>query len=437
MTIEQNMLGLEVYKILAAPEYQYQLTIYDEAGESTTTPLKAKWIYVKPTNFMVQLPSQIKETRPEMFFWKTQGEHDEIIEGLIVRLRKVSNQFGVGLTVNDFSQDNTPKQYAKIIHRQTEEEDLNESMMGSSIRSYMKLPASRMVVHHLRKIDPEIRGSRTRNIKEIYIEHSGERYRFPNTNLNAAKAMLRHLESGASFNDKIGNYIISASTDIEMLKQLITESFIRNLNFIANKSKNYIQTLKMNLKKLQGARGYIQITEEILKTPRVSMDSIRKNSENISNKTGIPCEFLIAYSKYDLLDVLKNEKTFIESVANTIPELTPKEVKRLVRMIIRDEIQLLGPGPVIPSGSDIINTISTYAYELSEVLADDLMSVLFSTISLKSAPTVMDAKLVMAIYKSISLNQKTVSNVITAHNFQDHNQKNDPIIAFKDWVNKS
>ena len=43
MAIEQNKMGLELYKVLAAKEYGYNLTMYDTAGAGTTTPLKAKY----------------------------------------------------------------------------------------------------------------------------------------------------------------------------------------------------------------------------------------------------------------------------------------------------------------------------------------------------------------------------------------------------------
>jgi hypothetical protein len=147
----------------------------------------------------------------------------------------------------------------------------------------------------------------------------------------------------------------------------------------------------------------------------------------LNNKTGIDLELLTVYSKYELIDILKNEHIFKDSISSNIPELSGREISRLSKMLIRDEIELISPAPSIPSGSDIINTIRTYSYELSEVLKDDLMSVLFSRISLKDEPTINDAKLVLTVYRSINLNQK------------NHNSDNvsDPLLTFQDWVNKS
>lgn len=95
MAIEQNKMGLELYKVLAAKEYGYNLTMYDTAGAGTTTPLKAKWIYIKPVNFMLQLPDPEKQERPEVYFWKQKGEYDEVVEELINRIRTVTQLLGV------------------------------------------------------------------------------------------------------------------------------------------------------------------------------------------------------------------------------------------------------------------------------------------------------------------------------------------------------
>src|SRR5574343_431489 len=148
MSIEKNKLGLEVYKILAAKEYDYQLTLYDADGNGTTTPLKAKWIYVKPTNFMVQFPDLDNNDRPEMYFWKSQGEHDLVVEQILQRLRAAANQFGIGLTVNDFSSENTPKQYAKMIQRHNKESQISEGAIidSSTKRSYYRLPNCTLII---------------------------------------------------------------------------------------------------------------------------------------------------------------------------------------------------------------------------------------------------------------------------------------------------
>ena len=128
--MNSNKLGLEIYKILAAKEYGYSLSMYDSEGTGTSTPLTAKWIYIKPVNFMVQLPDVEDHERPEMYFWKTQGEMDETLGQLLKRVKQAANQFGIGLTINDFTKENTPKQFSKIIKRHNEEKSLTEGFNG-------------------------------------------------------------------------------------------------------------------------------------------------------------------------------------------------------------------------------------------------------------------------------------------------------------------
>ena len=115
MAIEQDKLGLEIYKVLSAPSYGFTLSMYDSAGEGTITPMNARWIYAKPHDLMFVLPEQDKPARPEIFLWKHKDVSDDHILEIINRLRSTASQFGVGLTVNDFSHDDTPKANQEIL----------------------------------------------------------------------------------------------------------------------------------------------------------------------------------------------------------------------------------------------------------------------------------------------------------------------------------
>ena len=424
MSIEQNKLGLEVYKILAAKEYGYQLTIYDTTGEGTSTPLKAKWIYVKPTNFMIQLPDPEKIVRPEMYFWKTQGEYDEVVEQLITRLRRVANQFGIGLTVNDFSQDNTPKQFAKIIRRQNEEMELTEGFSGTSTRSFYQLPQSKMVINHSKKVNEEIRGSRSRNIKEIFIEVGGERFKFPNNNLQAAKAMAMHLNSNGKWNDKIVKFILNADSEIKSLKAMMVECLTNNNMILMSKAKEYALNIRSRLKRLQGSRGYVVVKDEILNDHRIPNISIDQRCQALDAFLGTNDAALYrCFVKYDIQYDIRHEMIYVDAIKANMGNIDARLARRAAKLIIKGNLKFISTFIADAINTSILDRISSYAYELSNSIENDLIAVILMDISAKgNSITQNESQFVLGVYKAYILNSKNIEQ--------------EPLSDFVQWINK-
>ncbi|AXC39250.1 UNVERIFIED_ORG: hypothetical protein [Escherichia phage CMSTMSU] len=127
---------------------------------------------------------------------------------------------------------------------ETKQGDLTESLSGSAMRSYYKLPRAKMVVVHKSRVE-EGQGFRSRNVKEIFVESNGERRRMSTTNLHAAKAMTHHLNEGGEYGDKFGSYIEGSARDLENLKALLSELEIGGRSHYASKTMQYINDLKI------------------------------------------------------------------------------------------------------------------------------------------------------------------------------------------------
>lgn len=415
MAIEQDKLGLEVYKILAAKDYGYNLAIYDTAGEGTTTPLKAKWIYVKPVNFMVQLPDPEKQERPEMYFWKQQGIHDEVIEQLIERIRAVTNQFGVGLTVNDFARENTPKQFAQLVKRHNEEqaieegrEYVSEGMVGSSRRSYYVLENARMVAIHSKKINEEIHGSRGRNIKEIYVESKGERFKFPVNYLQGARAMTRHMNEGGTWSDGMGKQLRENCMALVSMNKLVKECVHESATLYA-KARQHVNEVKKDMKKAQGPRGYRKVMEKYSNQARISQQAIQERCQSLSALSGLneSDELLEAY-KYlavrDLREDKVNESLFT-SVISEMCQVDARSARPASRAITKGQVGFKQPPKFAMRPQDAKQRVLIYASALAECIDDDLVSVALSEIAEAANPTPDDAKFVAGVYKSAKLRE--------------------------------
>lgn len=429
MAIEQDKLGLEIYKILAAKEYAYTLTMYDTVGEATTTPLKAKWIYIKPVNFMIQLPDPAAKERPEIYFWKQKGEHDVIVEQLISRMRKACNQFGVGLTVNDFAEENTPKQFAKVVKRYNEENSINESMTGTDSRSYYMLENARMVIIHGKKINEEVRGSRSRNIKEIYIEtKQGERYKYPTNYLGGAKAMTQHLNHSGEWTDVVGQAICESGHEIVAINRLVHECKITNCWPIYEKAKRFVNEVKSEMKKMQGPRGYARLSESIRKKPRIGQKVIESRCSSISALTGLTesTDLLESYkffAKRDLHEDKKNESVFTKVIAECMIDMDSRLAKNASRMVTRGDVGFAKPMRMIPQTTDTKDKVLLYCTSLADCVDDNTIAVVLSELSEKPQMTHEDAQFVAGVLKSAKLNE-----------FKKTKSTNNELQSLNEWI---
>lgn len=415
MAIQQDKLGLEVYKILAAREYGYTLSMYDTESNPTTTPLKTKWIYIKPVNFMLQLPDPDNNERPEIYFWKQKGEHDVVVEQLISRIRKACNQFGVGLTVNDFADENVPKQYQKIVTRHNEEQTieealrLDEGMMGSSRRSYYILENARLVCIHSKKVNEEKRGARSRNIKEIYVESNGERFRYPTNFLQGAKAMCRHISEGGSWNDNVGKIIRESGNEVRSLRKLAEQCKDAGVLPIFEKATRYAKSIVSEMKKMQGPRGYQRISESYNTLPKFGREVVESRTKAVAGMTGLmeSDELLESYkyfAKRDLTEDKLNEDTY-KAVLEGVLGVAPAMARKASRAVTKGQVAFSKPMPLVPTQGpgapqSVQDKVLLLSGELANVVDNELVSVALSEIAAAGSVTPEQAKFVYGVLKS-------------------------------------
>lgn len=155
---------------------------------------------------------------------------------------------------------------------------LNEGFSGwhgTARKSVNELGDARIVVRHKRTIDEEKRGARTRQIESIFIENAdGERFKFPNRNITAAKAMLKHVNEGGTPHDNFGQYIYSIMEEISQLKKF--QKYSRSKNIFESEQEineeitNRANNLRETLKQMSGQRGYKIHFEKFNKSSDIS-----------------------------------------------------------------------------------------------------------------------------------------------------------------------
>jgi hypothetical protein len=123
-----------------------------------------------------------------------------------------------------------------------------------------------MVQHH-NTVDEDRQGSRSRDIKAIYIENSmGERFRFENNYLPGARAMARHISNGGYQNDQQGEHISEIMAEMSELKGFVRG--VKRDDYVSEDAQDVIEKateryygLKSTLESVSKQRGYINYFE--------------------------------------------------------------------------------------------------------------------------------------------------------------------------------
>lgn len=414
--MKQGVLCSDIYKVLAAPSYQYQITMFDEEGQGTITPSEAKWFYVMPINFMIQVPDVAETTiRPEVYLWKSNDIKDEQSREVLERLKTTSNQYGYGFTIYDFGSGNLPKKFSHIAMRNMEEtkvqESLNEGLTGSARRSYFTLPRAKMVVVHNMKVQEEVRGSRTRNIKEVFIECNGERRRMSTNNLYAAKAMTHHLNEGGTWGDRFSTHVDGYSQDLDSLMRLLADLEISGKTVQANKTKQYIQSIKDYLKRASTPRGYADSVRSINLVPRVGNKYIDDYANKLSSMSG-DANNNRCFARHHLMQECSKLPAYLNTAQSNITgEYDPKDISTAVKRVCLGCVPVDGDFYMEPSDGDE-NKVLMFGNQIVGLIQDPIVKEILENICTKPYMEPNDAEFIIALGNSVLGRNKAKKEVL-------------------------
>jgi len=302
----------------------HTLSMYKEDGMDTTDAAEARRFFVAKPNYMITLDEQTNTIKVN----KNSNLKLEDFESIMKQMKNLAREnmlntqvkvFGKEITPKDFAyqakkfKDNTMESYntsdwlVRIyngeveidkfpIQNRTEQQASKEAthevereypgsdwtltpmhgiseaslsrMSGSKKTSYQTLESVKMIVRHRKAVDEDVRGSRSRQIKAIFLEQAGERFRFPHNCLPCARAMARHMYEGGNMQDTIGEYIIESSANLIKLNEFVRYARTNKLMNEANEDvvktvRENIATIRNEFKGLTGAKSYARVSEAI------------------------------------------------------------------------------------------------------------------------------------------------------------------------------
>lgn len=428
----KGVLCSDIYKILSAPSYGYNIMMFDADGTGTINPAEAKWFYVRPVNFMIQAPDSDDNVRPEVYLWKSLDIRDEQTKEVLKRLKSISNQYGYGFTIYDFGNGNLPKKFSHIAMRNMEEnkvnESISESLSGSAMRSYYKLPRAKMVVVHKSRVQEEVRGSRSRNIKEVFVECNGERRRMKTTNLHAARAMTHHLNEGGMWGDKFSTHIDNSASDLETLKNLLSELEISGKSHPAQKTLQYIKSIKENLKHAGTPRGYHASLSSHKFLPRIGSSYI----ENFANKLGTLSsegERNNCFAKYFLIDECKMLPEHMKTInGNLMTDRDPKDISKAAKRLCLGCVPVSGEFNMNDiDADDDVQKVLLFGTQIADIIDDDIISEVLTSICDKPYMEPSDAQFIISLGNSVLGSNRSHREVLLEPEVKNLNE----------WINKN
>jgi len=140
-------------------------------------------------------------------------------------------------------------------------------LFGTSKLSYENVGPVKLLVRHSQNINPEIQGSRTRNIENIFVETEiGERFLMPFTKLSPARAMARHIAEGGRIGDEIANFIEESAKEMSSMGVFVRS--MRRRTFEDTETIAMVEAaieryneVKSNLNRISGQKGYADFKE--------------------------------------------------------------------------------------------------------------------------------------------------------------------------------
>jgi len=138
MNISYPKVANEIFKILKGIGYSVEM--YDQDGNGPLSSAKlAKYIYTKPDNMMIELPTGNSKEVMQIVFYKPESMDLEVFKNLFTRIKNIARLYGLEITVRSFAKTITPKDFAYRASAKHEEREkaLSETIIPHLI-NYLK-----------------------------------------------------------------------------------------------------------------------------------------------------------------------------------------------------------------------------------------------------------------------------------------------------------
>ena len=355
MAIDFNTVSGEVFNQLAGTGNE--IIAYDNTGKRVLDVEKARRFYSVNNKMMVIINEDTKTIQIKFGPSSDKSLVDKFVTALKNPENGIAKKYILGVDVMPYSnKDIEPKVMAESL----------SAAIGSVKTSYQQTEGARLIIRHSNPVNEEVRGSRSRHIKALFIENSqGERFKYPFKHLLAARAMTHHVAEGGTPYDELGAKIVSLSEERERLIKVA--SYIKS-NGLQEQAGDINSVVKGRLDEIKAVLNRYNpdllrkdVYEEDTSDIETLKEKLTKNvfDESIQDMLPKLSGYMKAYSQrmaaQESLDQLQQQVEMAESIAVTVlpetelldvmvyesPTVSTTELINMVLPVLEDE-QLKG-----------------------------------------------------------------------------------------------
>lgn len=279
MAVDFNTVADRVFDQLKG--FGHSITIFDEDGKQTANAQKGRYFYSTDEKFTIEINEddnviKIKygeNTDPA----KMQKLQNTIRNG-------IAKKFILGVDLRPYTgKDIEPKDVDNMVKVQ---ESLSPAA-GSMKTSYQQTDGAKLIIRHSKPVNEEVRGSRSRNIKALFVENAqGERFRYPHIHLAGARTMVQHVSEGGLPYDEIGQKIIGLSEERNQLLQVARYIKLNGLQEQANDVQYAVGQRLGEIKGLLGRYSPQQLMSDIHEQDETNLEALQeKLTKNVFDES--------------------------------------------------------------------------------------------------------------------------------------------------------
>lgn len=304
MPISYSTVAEKIYNSLKG--FGYSVQSFNEDGELVIDPSQGSRFAVDSPNIIVR----VNKDKDEVYMATSEDINADEIR---IRLKELAQDYLLDFDYKVFDKKLKPKGEQIDIKRNAER-DMAEvmeanygKMTGSTKSSYQALENIKLIVRHKKAVNEEVRGARSRNIHSILIQRGEEKFKMAENNLQAARAMARHLYNGGEVYDQQGTTISKMAEDYRQLREFVR--YVKNSKLVNESNQEYvdlaienINDIRTTFKKLSGVKTYANTIESI---------SDYNNVEILEDDIDLESKFTETHFDNKVSNVMDNLKTLV------------------------------------------------------------------------------------------------------------------------------
>ena len=267
MAINYNTIAKELFSQLIGQGNE--VDIFDASGKKVWDAEDARSMYSKNNQFLVIIDQDSAKIKVKFGPSTDKETISKFIEVLKNKENGIAKKYILGVDVMPYSNKDIELKDAVV-------ESLS-SAHGSVKTSYQQTEGAKLIIRHHNPVNEEIRGSRSRNIKALFIENSqGERFKYPHNHLLAARTMTQHVAEGGTPYDEIGTKIVSLSEERAQLMKVASYIKTNGLQEQAGDIGSVVSTRLSEIKSLLSRYNPTALSADVYESSEEDLDTLKE-----------------------------------------------------------------------------------------------------------------------------------------------------------------